>query len=64
MLRRVVWAITLVMEAASTSETSGTSTRLDGATSQKAVIFMLAVHENLNQVDNVYFDFILLFSQP
>jgi hypothetical protein len=25
---------------------------------------MLAVHENLNQVDNVYFDFILLFSQP
>jgi hypothetical protein len=38
----VFWAITLMMESASTSETSVIFYQTTGATTQKAVIFILA----------------------
>jgi hypothetical protein len=40
--------IALMVEAASTSETSVTSTRLHGATTQKTLIFILAAMRTSN----------------
>jgi hypothetical protein len=54
----------MMMEAASTSETSVTSTRLHGATTQKIVIFILAAVRTSNPIfynlDNTSSMFVLL----